>query len=122
MRVETDRGCLLYWPPHEGILYCPAGPVSFGVPVVVIGTKAEIKKATVVNRWGEYLGIRLVHSRYKVTTRVDKSAQSSPPLPPPGDFTVRPVSKVCRDCGAKIREVDAFGECVACAEKWAAKR
>lgn len=109
MRAETDTGVLLYWPPHKGILYCAAGPVSRNVPIVLIGNRKEL---------GAERG--LISRAYSVTVRREsRIIRHSPPLPAAGECIVRPARKVCRDCGDRVEEVDAFGECEKCASKWA---
>lgn len=45
MRVEAEGNPIaLYWPPHEGVLYCLAGPVSRRVKIIVRATIEERHK------------------------------------------------------------------------------
>lgn len=92
MRVEDDRGVLLYWPPHEGVLYCTAGPVSWNVAVRIIGTEEEISKAMTTPR---LFGCRYSPPKlrlapdYRVTASVGVVVEHSTPIPEDGGVIVR---------------------------------
>ncbi len=105
MRVETDTGVILYWPPHEGVLYCAAGPVSRNVRIVLIGHRRQVEAALTTERLdaaggGKFWRERLKQPHltlapmYQVTCRFSNIRKHSPPIPPPGDFVMR-ERRVC---------------------------
>lgn len=113
MRAASDSGVLLYWPPHEGILYSPAGPVSRQVPIVLTGTLAEFKAA-------EKLLEQLERRGYQTTERKVKEppAEQSVPIPDPGELIRRPTRVKCRGCGDLVEKVNDFCECPKCSAEW----
>jgi hypothetical protein len=124
MRLESADGVILYWPPHEGIIYSLAGPVSRNVPVVVVGTNGEVGAVMTEskNRWNDPVKQRLkLAQAYAVTVRIvsRRLRRNSVPIPPPSEVIMRALVR-CRDCRERVTEVDVFGECAharrSCAE------
>lgn len=112
MRVESDSGVLLYWPPYEGVLYSVAGPVSWMVPIIATATAAEFKEEKKV--------FAVLERRYQIQVRKVKEppAEQSVPIPDPGELIMRPARVKCRGCGKLVESVNHFSECPECAKEW----
>ena len=97
MRVETTDGILLYWPPHDGILYCVAGPVSRNVRVVIVGTAEEIAEAVAAAHTpdfgfhrGRYFPAKIkLAPDYEVETRTGEVREHSVRIPEQSELIVR---------------------------------